>query len=159
MDCKEILNLIDYYHEDKLNEIQKMKVDKHLKECKSCKEEYREMENIFKALKTQSDFISPPSDFTEKLMNKVNKEEKLKKIKRIKRIKRITTQRWGLSFVAAGLLVMFLNFTTIGDMDILSKNIYNETYKINKTFIRPLSKISQIIDRTIDNLSIDEFKK
>ncbi|MTI68210.1 MAG: hypothetical protein FH753_16645 [Firmicutes bacterium] len=153
MDCKEILNLSDYYHEDKLNEIQKMKVDKHLKECKSCKEEYREMENLFKALKTQSEFISPPSDFTEKLMNKINKEEKLK------RIKRITTQRWGLSFVAAGLLIMFLNFTTIGDMNILSKNIYNETYKINKTFIRPISKISEIIDSTIDDLSIDEFIK
>jgi len=78
MDCKEIKDKLDLYIDDEiLLDEEKKLIEEHLKECKSCNQEYEEMIKIKKELEKLKD-IDLPKDFHKKLMKNIRNDENKK---------------------------------------------------------------------------------
>ncbi len=76
--------MMSYFDGDK-NEIEEVQFRQHLKCCGSCMEEFSSMEEIFKALETQTE-IEPPANFEAMVMEKVEGIEKKRSENYSKRI-------------------------------------------------------------------------
>ncbi|EOD00938.1 anti-sigma factor family protein [Caldisalinibacter kiritimatiensis] len=133
MECKEVMNNIDKYFEKKLDDFQVYSIEKHLQTCKSCREEYEEMEAIFDILSSHQ-VVLPPPNLTDKIMSEIKTSKKIYKIRQ-------TTKRiWGASFIAAGLLIIILNISSIGyNIDDFAADVYMGSMKINQRIIKPFN--------------------
>jgi predicted anti-sigma-YlaC factor YlaD len=76
--------MMSYFDGDK-NEIEEVQFRQHLKCCGGCMEEFSSMEEIFKALETQTE-IEPPANFEAMVMEKVEGIEKKRSENYSKRI-------------------------------------------------------------------------
>ncbi|WIV11392.1 zf-HC2 domain-containing protein [Proteiniborus sp. MB09-C3] len=134
MECKEVLNKVDKYFEDRLSDIEKHNIKKHLEKCNKCKQEYEDMSFAFSIL--DSHFISAPDDLADKIMMKISSFENSKK-KSTKVLKNL-----GASFVAAGIMISLLNFSDYNHK-ILARGIFRSAFEINQVVTSPITKISE----------------
>lgn len=151
MECKEVIRKLDAYLENRLNDIEAHKVEKHLERCVGCKKEYEELKEIFDILSSHP-AVLPPEDFTSKVMSQI--KPRLKQ----DRINPMIMKKWGISFVAAGLLIFVLNTSFGYSIQDISTYIYKEPFSINNQIS---SYVKEVPTKFIDNcrkLNIREIK-
>ncbi len=134
MECKEVLSKVDNYFENRLSDIEKHNIKKHLEKCNRCKKEYEDMGLAFSIL--DNHFISAPDNLADKIMMKISSFENSKK-RNIKLLKNL-----GSSFVAAGIMISLLNFSDY-DYKIITRSIYRGAFEINQVVTSPIIKISE----------------
>lgn len=144
MECKEVIGKLDAYLENRLNDIETHKLEKHLERCMECQKEYEELKEIFDILADHPSILLS-EDFTTKVMNAI--EPKIKQ----SRINPMIMRKWGISFVAAGLLIFVLNTSLGYNIQDISSNIYKEPLSIN-------SRISSYV-KEIPKGFINNYKK
>lgn len=135
MVCSEAIEKLDGYLGSELSEIEEYNVKKHLDRCVKCREEYRDMEQIFGALSEHESFTIP-IDFTDNILNEVNFYEKKKSIKEVYLVKGVA------SVVAAGLLTTAFSFVQYRPMNLFTQ-IYKSSDKISKMVVVPIDKLSK----------------
>ncbi|KNF07500.1 hypothetical protein CLPU_16c00560 [Gottschalkia purinilytica] len=145
MECREVIENMDEYIEKRLTDIEAHNIKKHIDKCQPCKKEYIEMKNVFDIISDCSN-IQAPLNFTDRVMNNIKSYETSKKIKQL------ALSRWGTSLVAAGILLMILNFTQYSPSKIM-ESMYESATEINKIVVNPFSKISDKF-KIISNLNI-----
>jgi len=148
VECKEVLSKIDKYFENRLSDIEKHNIKKHLEKCSRCKIEYEDLGFTFSVL--DKHFISVPDDFTDKIMMKVNSFENSKK-RNSKLLKNL-----GSSFVAAGIMLSLLNFSDY-DFKIIARGLYRGAFEINQAVTNPITKISESL-RYLANFNNNEIE-
>lgn len=70
MKCNEADNLIMKHMDGELNDIENIQLMKHLDECQSCKNEFKNVSCILKSLNEKIE-VEPPEDFEKSIMMKV----------------------------------------------------------------------------------------
>jgi len=147
MDCKEVIENVDKYFERRLTDIEVHSIRKHIEKCKACKEEYEEMSSLFSFL-AENNTILPPHNFTEEVMSKVSSYEK------IGVWRQRALSRWGASFIAAGILITVLNFTSAGyNVQELAGEAYESSIEINRKIVDPIAKASESLKNFKNYLS------
>jgi len=76
--CRKIKKLLQLYLDNALTSGEKQMVEGHLKECSTCQAELKSLSSIVKMIESLHE-ISPPPDFTEKVMSKILKVKKIKR--------------------------------------------------------------------------------
>ncbi len=77
MKCEHIRELMSAYIDNEINEVDKIKFEKHIAECTECKEEYELLMDIVKEC-SDIDEVELPEDFREELHNKLQKAKESK---------------------------------------------------------------------------------
>lgn len=121
MECREVVENIDRYYEKQLNDMEVYRIEKHLEECSECRKEYEEMKIIFDVLSGHP-IVLPPEHFTSMIMDEI-----VYKIEPNK-VRPMTMRKWGISFVAAGLLIFILNTSLGYNIDDISNYLYNPSF-------------------------------
>ena len=70
MRCRKIKKLLKQYIDNDLTSGEMQIVKGHLKECSTCRAELKSLSSIVKMIESLPE-ISPPPDFTEKVMSKI----------------------------------------------------------------------------------------
>lgn len=149
MNCNEILNYMDKYCENRLDNFTKELINEHLEICEECKLQYIEMKELFNMLSEHS-LLSPPQEFTANVMNKVNKVNKTKSI---------SIRRMGLSLVAAGILLAMINISTPkANYNSVFGYIYKESIELNRIIVNPFNKLSINLQKYNNKLYNKGFK-
>ncbi|SKC89011.1 anti-sigma factor family protein [Maledivibacter halophilus] len=151
MECKEILEKLDMYLENRLNDIEKYRIEKHLEVCSKCSKEYKELKGVFDLLSSHP-VVLPPEDFTEKVMNQIKIKSKANNIRTI------IIKKWGISFVAAGLLIFVLNTSFGYSTEDISSYIYEKPLSINSQITNCLKEIPSVVSRTYKKLDFKQIK-
>ncbi|SCG82654.1 hypothetical protein DW1_1058 [Proteiniborus sp. DW1] len=134
MECKEVLILVDKYFENRLSDIEKHNVKKHLEKCNRCKKEYEDLGFTFSIL--DNHFINAPDNLVDDIMMKISSFENSKK-KSAKLLKNL-----GSSFVAAGIMLSLLNFSDY-DLKIIARGLYRSAFELNQVVTNPIIKLSE----------------
>ena len=71
VECKKIKKLLQLYIDNALTSCEKQMVEGHLKGCSTCRTELNALSSTVKLLKSFPE-ISPPPDFTEKVMSRIS---------------------------------------------------------------------------------------
>jgi len=79
---KKIKKLFQLYIDDALAFGEKQMVEEHLKECSTCRAELKSLSSIVKMIESLPQ-ISPPPDFTEKLISKISQSKKIRREKEL----------------------------------------------------------------------------
>ena len=140
MKCSAIMRKIDLYFEGRLCDTEFHNIEKHLKVCKTCRDEYKEMEHLFSILSSHQ-LALPPLEFTKNVMNEISNEASSRN--------RLSpsVRRLGLSFVAAGLLFVSLNlFSLDGNLNKFTGYISSGSFNLNSRIINPFKEISKGLD-------------
>lgn len=145
MDCTFIKLYLEAYEKGQLDEQRERGISKHLECCEDCRievEEIRVVNAMFDAIKVPS----LPSDFTSNVMKKVRESSSTPN-------KSIWQEfgKMGASLVAAGLIMLLLNFTSIG------VNIATLTANISKTPL-DMNKIYEYSPSSIFNRGLDQIE-
>ena len=69
--CRGIKKLLKQYMDNALTFGEKQMVEGHLRECSTCRVELKSLSSMVKMLESLPE-ISPPPDFTEKVMSKIS---------------------------------------------------------------------------------------
>lgn len=134
MECKEILNQVDRYFENRISDIEKHNIKKHLERCSKCRQEYEGMSITFSIL--DNHYINAPDDLANKIMMKISKLEGSRK-RSTKLLRNL-----GASFVAAGIMITLINFSDYNPV-VLARGLYRSAFEINQVVTEPITKIAE----------------
>jgi len=151
VECREIIEMIDRYCEKRLNDIEVYKIEKHLEECDECRNEYEEMKIIFDLL-LDHPVILPPEDFTKRIMDQIGYKIESRKTNTL------MMKKWGISFVAAGLLIFVLNTSLGYSIDDVSKYIYRDAFTRNSGVEKYIKEIHSIFTNNYEKVNIGGLK-
>ncbi|HHT50287.1 MAG TPA: hypothetical protein GXZ78_02285 [Eubacteriaceae bacterium] len=128
MDCSFIKLYLELLDRGQLNKELEEGIKSHIDYCKECSqelEEIREINNLFNEIQLPS----LPMDFTSRVMGRI-REDSTSPEKNIWQ----EFSKWGVSFVAAGLIMFLLNFVSF-DFNIVTLTITEKNPDIiNKVF-------------------------
>ena len=128
MDCSFIKLYLEAFDKGQLNKEMEEGIKSHLEYCRDCSQELEEIRRINKIF-SEIDPPSLPEDFTARVMSEIRKASKSPR-------KSIWQEfgKWGVSFVAAGLIMLLLNFTSF-DFNIVTLTISEKSPDfVNKIF-------------------------
>lgn len=134
-----------------LNDLENKAILKHLKSCEKCRKEVDEIRDIRRLLKSGSEsVVSPQTDLKSNIMNSIN----LKKYKNAYKATLGELTNWGMSLVAAGLILLFINLSPT------EKIIFQPINSINKSVGGFTEKIMELdgISGRIERLIREEIK-
>ncbi|MFZ5353045.1 MAG: anti-sigma factor family protein [Bacillota bacterium] len=129
-----------------MNEFEKKVLAEHRQECADCRKELHELKIIEAIYDECFPMIQLPANFTAGIMASVNlkkyKDEKKKKLRNLANI--------GMSMVAAGILMILLNFSpiSVGDSSTQS-SLHNTVNSISSKVAQPVN----YINRGVSNLT------
>lgn len=149
MECKEALSKVDKYFENRLSDIEKHNIKRHLERCSKCRQEYEDMSFTFSIL--DNHYINAPDDLADMIMMKISSFEKSKK--RSTKVLR----NLGASFVAAGIMITLLNFSDYTPK-ILARRLFRSAFEINQVVTNPISKFSEGLRYVSDYYINDSYK-
>jgi len=72
MKCRKIKKLLQLYIDNALTFDEKQMIERHLKECSTCRAELKSLSSMVKMIGSLPE-IPPPPDLTEKVMSKILK--------------------------------------------------------------------------------------
>ncbi len=108
MHCNKYKNIYHEYVSGKLNELESHAVAKHLKSCDKCRREVEEIRELRTILRDGfHEGIAAPAGLKSDIMALID----LKKYKNIHKNNLGEMASWGMSLVAAGLILLFINMT------------------------------------------------
>ncbi len=140
MECKEVLAKIDLFFEERLTDKETSKIKEHLKVCQRCRIEYNEMSTLFNIL-ADHQIVLPPCDFTDIVLNELEgNERKMFKLSS-------SVYKLGLSFIAAGVLIISLNFLSLDNMLYeFPQYISKGCLEVNQKIVNPFARFSGGLD-------------
>lgn len=140
MECREALKNMDKFLEGRLTDIEEHSLKKHLEKCKKCSKEYEETKQLFNLLLNHK-IVLPPLDFTQKIMSRIHHYNETKK-SNYKNIR-----NWGISFVAAGILIILLNVASVRyTINDFTSDVYTGVMQINHKILSPIIRIQDSIN-------------
>lgn len=145
MKCKETIEKIDKYYENRLRDIEVDGIERHLEKCSSCKKEYEELRKVFDMLSNHP-MVIPPKDFTSRIIDKIRPKIKINKTNPI------MMKNWGISFIAAGLLLFILNTFIEYDMRNISNYVSKKSLAISSTIVKQFEEMPTLFSD--DNRSL-----
>ncbi|MEN8904583.1 MAG: zf-HC2 domain-containing protein [Clostridiales bacterium] len=139
MKCQSASNLLMRYIDNELNDLEKLELEHHIKDCRSCCKEFEAMEYMIEMIDLKED-ISPPDNFEELVMGKIKNENSISKYKKINYQKHII-------FLAALFTLMIVTYKTLWAL-VLSKFEVFKAFEIviNNTFKIVFNSYSIIIE-------------
>jgi hypothetical protein len=123
MNCELSKEYIMKYFDGERNDIEDVQFKQHLKSCSSCNDEFNCMEEIFKAIETQTE-VEPPANFEAMVMEKVGVIEKQRSETYSKRIVLLYNAATVISII---LLLVFA-------ADLKQVSVFNAFEKISDYF-------------------------
>lgn len=162
MNCDKYREVLHEFAAGSLNELDSKAIEKHLKICESCRREVYEIREIRRLLKSSSECIAfPPIDLKSNIMSSVN----LGKYNSIYKATLGELTNWGMSLVAAGFILLFMNLAPMSNVTAanISEKVMNPMAAINKSVdgfsekIMELDGISGRIERLIKEESKNEL--
>lgn len=150
MCCNEYRNSLHEYASNSLSELEYHAVSKHLKTCEKCR---RELEEI-KAMKAilSSGFeenLMPPVDLKASIMASIN----LRKYKKAYKNTLGELANWGMSLVAAGVILLFINVAPVQNMALVQSELDSTRQSIARIISRPFSSISEGLDKITERIT------
>lgn len=144
MCCDENRIMLHEYASGKLSELESHAVEKHLKSCDRCRRELAEIKELKAFLKSDiQKNIRPPADLKFSIMSSID----LKRYKKSYKNTLGELANWGMSLVAAGLILLILNMAPREDLVRVQNDLYNTGENITKRISQPLSSINERIDK------------
>lgn len=134
MNCELSKDYIMKYFDGERNDIEEVQFKQHLKSCSSCNDEFSCMEEIFKAIETQTE-VEPPANFEAMVMEKVGVIEKQRSETYSKRIV--------LLYNAATVISIILLLVFVADLKQVS--LFNAFEKISEYFSSFSSATSAVL--------------
>lgn len=150
MCCNEVRYNLHEYASGKLNELESHAAAKHLKSCDKCRRELEEIRVMRDFLKSgfQSS-ITPPLDLKAGIMASIN----LRRYKRAYKNALGELKNWGMSLVAAGLILFFLSMGPADNM-LQERNDWDGTREgIREKIYQPFSSINERLDKFTDRIT------
>lgn len=139
MHCNEYRNSYHQYVSGKLNELESHAVAKHLRSCDRCRREVEEIKELKAFLSyCYQNIISPPTGLKSDIMASIN----LKKYKKAYRNNLGEMASWGMSLVAAGLILLFINITPADNIARVQNEWDNRSVSIIQRINQPFSSIN-----------------
>ncbi len=127
MDCTFIRLYLDAYERGHLDPKQREGIRDHLIICSDCGKELEEIRAINAMF--EEPIPSLPKDFTQRVMARIAESGVHGRDKNIWQ----EFGKWGASFIAAGLIMLLLNFTSFGsEINTFIANIEGKPIKIHK---------------------------
>ena len=149
MCCDENRKMLHEYASGKLSELESHAVAKHLKSCDRCRRELAEIKELKAFLKSDiQKNIRLPADLKFSIMSSID----LKRYKKSYKNTLGELANWGMSLVAAGLILLILNMAPREDLVRVQNDVYNTGENITKRISQPLSSIKRI-DKLLPSLS------
>ncbi|MGI6584778.1 MAG: hypothetical protein GX301_02815 [Gracilibacteraceae bacterium] len=144
MCCDENRKMLHEYALGKLSELESHAVAKHLKSCDRCRRELAEIKELKAFLKSDiQKNIRLPADLKFSIMSSID----LKRYKKSYKNTLGELANWGMSLVAAGLILLILNMAPREDLVRVQNDLYNTGENITKRISQPLSSINERIDK------------
>lgn len=151
MECRQIIENIDRYYEKRLNDIEVYKIEKHFEKCNRCKREYEEYKEVFDLLAGHP-IVLPPEDFTSRIMGEI-----APKVRPI-RFNSIKMKEWGISFVAAGILIFILNTSLGYSIEDISSHMYRESFSTESFISKYIKDAPSIFENAYKKINMQELK-
>lgn len=123
MNCELSKEYIMKHFDGERNDIEEVQLKQHLKSCSSCNDEFNCMEEIFKAIETQTE-VEPPANFEAMVMEKVGVIEKQRSETYSRRIVFLYNAATVISII---LLLVFV-------ADLKQVSLFNAFQKISEYF-------------------------
>jgi len=150
MRCNEYRNNLHEYAKGKQCELESHATAKHLKTCEKCRRELNEIKElkIFLMSGFQESMI-PPMDLKSNIMASIN----LKKYKKTSKNNWVELANWGMSLVAAGLILLLINVTPMENM-LRAQNEWDNTKEnITQKIYQPFSSINERLDKFTEKVT------
>jgi predicted anti-sigma-YlaC factor YlaD len=143
MCCNDYKNSLHEYASGKLNELESHVLAKHLRTCDKCRSELEEIKEIKAFLNFSiQESIVPPLNLKSNIMASIN----LKKYKRVQKSNWGEMANWGMSLVAAGLILFFVNVSPAANIAQVHNGWGNTRVNLGEKLMQPFSSISEGID-------------
>ena len=144
MCCSEYRNSLHEYASGGLSELECHAIARHLKTCDKCRREVEEIKEIKAFLKSGlQENVMPPMDLKSSIMASIN----LKKYKKVYKNTLGELANWGMSLVAAGLILLFINVAP-ADNIVNMQNEWDTTKgNITEKINHPFSSLNQGLDK------------
>lgn len=150
MRCNEYRNNLHEYAKGKLCELESRATAKHLKTCDECRKELEEIKEL-KALLMSGfqESMMPPMDLKSSIMASIN----LKKYKKANKNNWGELANWGMSLVAAGLILLLINVTPMENI-LRAQNEWDDTKEnITQKIYQPFSSINERLDKLTERVT------
>lgn len=148
MDCTFIKIYLEPYEKGQLEKQHEIGISEHLNHCADCRQELKEI-RVVNAMFDEIEIPNLPKDFTRNVMKRIRESEGSPNKSLWQEF-----SKWGISLVASGLIMLLLNFTSMGvniatitsteKSPILMDKIYE--YSPSSIFNRGLEQIESIIE-------------
>lgn len=150
MCCNEYRYNLHEYSTGTLSELESRAIARHLKSCENCRRELQEIRDIRSILKPGiQDMVLPPADLKSSIMKSIN----LKKYKISHRGTIGELANWGMSLVAAGLILFLLNVAPAGNMAQAQNDWDTRKENIREKLYQPFSSINEGLDKFTERIT------
>lgn len=140
MCCNDYKYNLHEYSTGQLNELERHAVAKHLKSCEKCRRELEEISELKAFLKPMPGEVPiTPMDLKADIMGSISP-------KRYKSVYQSTLgelANWGMSLVAAGLILLLVNVTPAGNLGRVHNGFDINGQSIEKKISQPFSTINK----------------
>ncbi|MEA4848204.1 MAG: zf-HC2 domain-containing protein [Clostridiaceae bacterium] len=143
MCCNENRGMLHEYATGKLSELESRAVERHLKSCDRCRRELAEIKELKAFLRSSlREDVMPPADLKSSIMASIN----LKKYKKVYKDALGELANWGMSLVAAGLILLFINAAPADDLIRVQKELDNTRESFTQKIYQPFNSINEGIN-------------
>lgn len=140
MDCSRYRQSLHGYVSGSLNELEKQAVSRHLEKCEKCRSEADEISLLRRFFaESAAKAPAPAEDLKLSIMASID----LNRYKPVRKVKRWEMTNWGISLVAAGLILLLVNISPNGGSVIESNmNLLKVGESISERLSQPISTIN-----------------
>jgi len=150
MCCNEYRNSLHEYEMGGLSELEYHATSKHLKTCEKCRRELEEIKSMKAILKSGlREDVMPPIDMKPGIMASIN----LNKYKKACKNTLGELANWGMSLVAAGLILLLINTAPAENMAQAQHEWDNTKQSITQKLHQPVSSINQGLNKFTKKLT------
>lgn len=151
MSCKTYKVLLHSYINNELSIEEKVELEKHLQECPECRRELEEIRQLKQIISTSKPDIIPLIDIKKNIMAAIKVTIKRRAITYDIKV----LGRLGASLIACGILVLFLNFSLLGNNleahnNRVSLGVQDIEQKISQPFGALSRGLSDMSDKLMD---------
>jgi anti-sigma factor RsiW len=150
MCCSEYRNSLHEYASGSLSELECHAIARHLKTCDKCRSEVEEIKEMKAFLKSGfQENVMPPMDLKSAIMASIN----LKKYKKVYKNTMGELANWGMSLVAAGLILLFINAAPVDNIAHVQSEWDNTKESITEKISQHFSSINEGLDKFTKRIS------
>ncbi len=149
MCCSEYRNSLHEYVSGGLSELESHAIARHLKTCDRCRSELDEIIGMKAFLKSGFQENVAPMNLKSEIMASIN----LKKYKKAYKNTLGELANWGMSLVAAGLILLFINVAPVENIEQVQSGWDNTKENISQKIYHPFSSINEGLDKFTRKIS------